>query len=141
MADRLCKQITEIQEVIKMSLLSETMENCIILDKHTRSDGRGGTKTEYVDGAPFTANISLDTSTQARIGEQAGVKNFYTVLTPRNVSLQFHDVFRRLSDGKIFRVTSDGDDKKTPQSASLNLRLVSAEEFTLTDTSNGNNAI
>lgn len=114
-----------------MSLLNETMENCIMLDKRSRSDDRGGTKTVYEDGAEFTANISLDTSTQARIGEQAGVKNFYTVLTPRNVSLQFHDVFRRVSDSKIFRVTSDGDDKKTPNSASLNLRLVSAEEFTL----------
>jgi hypothetical protein len=38
-------------------------------------------------------------------------------------------VFRRESDGKIFRVTSDGDDKKTPPSAGLDMRQVTAEEF------------
>ena len=36
---------------------------------------------------------------------------------------------RRASDGKIFRVTSDGDDKRTPRSAALNMRNVSAEEW------------
>jgi hypothetical protein len=43
--------------------------------------------------------------------------------------LQYHDVFRRLSDGKIFRVTSDGDDKFTPDTATLNMRQVTAEEW------------
>jgi hypothetical protein len=40
-------------------------------------------------------------------------------------------VFRRNRDGKIFRVTSDGDDKHTPISATLNMRVVTAEEFKL----------
>ena len=47
--------------------------------------------------------------------------------------LYYHDVIKRLSDGKIFRITSDGDDKATPKSASLNMRSVSAEEWSLAD--------
>jgi hypothetical protein len=43
--------------------------------------------------------------------------------------LEYHEVFRRLDDGKVFRVTSDGDDKFTPASAGLNMRQVTAEEF------------
>jgi hypothetical protein len=113
-----------------MSLLLEAMENCIMMDKTTVSDGRGGFETSWKDGAEFDAAIVYDSSMQARIGEAAGVKNLYTITTAKNVNLQYHDVFRRMGDGKIFRVTSDGDDKKTPASASLNMRQVTAEEFT-----------
>jgi len=42
-------------------------------------------------------------------------------------------VFRRAFDGKIFRVTSDGSDKYTPASATLNMRQVTAEEYELPD--------
>ena len=41
----------------------------------------------------------------------------------------FGDVFVRSADEKIFRVTSDGTDKKTPASAALDLRIVTAEEL------------
>lgn len=112
-----------------MSLLSEAMENCIMMDKTTVSDGRGGFTTAWTDGAGFTAAIVFDSSMQARAAGVAGVTSLYTVTTAVNVNLQYHDVFRRVSDGKIFRVTSDGDDKKTPASASLNMRQVTAEEF------------
>lgn len=114
-----------------MSLLSDAMTECVMLDKRTRADGYGGYITEWVDGAPFSAAIVLDTSMQARIGEKQGVTALYTVTTVKALNLQYHDVFRRLEDGKVFRVTSDGDDKKTPPSAALNMRQVSAEEFSL----------
>lgn len=112
-----------------MSLLSAAMESCVMLDKKTVSDGRGGFNTTWVDGARFDAACVFDSSMQARRGEAAGVTALYTVTTTKSVNLQYHDVFRRVSDGKIFRVTSDGDDKKTPSSATLNMRQVTAEEF------------
>lgn len=114
-----------------MSLLSEAMEKCIMLDKQTVADGYGGYITQYVDGAEFDAAVVLDNSMQARVAQQQGVTGLYTVTTSKALNLQYHDVFRRDRDGKIFRVTSDGDDKHTPASASLNMRQVSAEEFTL----------
>lgn len=114
-----------------MSLLSEAMENCTMIDKRTVSDGYGGYTTEYVDGAPFNAACVLDSSMQARIAEKQGVTALYTVTTNKAINLQYHDVFRRESDKKIFRVTSDGDDKRTPASAGLDMRQVSAEEWSL----------
>lgn len=112
-----------------MSLLEEAMENCTILDKTTAPDGYGGVITTWKDGAPFDAAIVFDTSMEARIGEHQGVTNLYTVTTKKNINLQYHEVFKREKDGKVFRVTSDGDDKTTPQSANLNMRQVSAEEW------------
>ena len=115
-----------------MSLLDEAMENCTMIDKTTSPDGYGGTIVNWVDGASFKAAIVFNTSMEARRAEAEGVKNLYTVTTSKSVNLQFRDVFRRESDGKIFRVSSDGDDHKTPDSASLNMRNVTAEEWKLT---------
>lgn len=112
-----------------MSLLSEAMENCIFLTKTKVPDGYGGYVDTYTDGAEFKAAITFDTSIQARVGEKEGVTSLYTVTTGKEMVLEYHDVFRRTRDGKIFRVTSDGDDKYTPASASLNMRQVTAEEF------------
>lgn len=114
-----------------MSLLQEAMENCRMLDKRTVDDGYGGMVTTYVDGARFSAALVLDDSIQAQTARSAGVAGVYTVTMRKETNLQFHDVFKRLSDGKIFRVTTDGDDKRTPQSAGLNMRQVRAEEFTI----------
>ena len=114
-----------------MSLLSEAMTTCTILDKRTISDGRGGYAVAWTDGATIKAAVVFDSSMQAKIAEAQGVKALYTITTPRAVNLQFHDVLRREEDGKIFRVTSDGDDRKTPQSAILDMRQVSAEEWKL----------
>ena len=119
-----------------MSLLSEAMEKCTMIDKTTIPDGYGGTIPSWVDGAEFQAAIVLDSSMQARIAEKQGVTALYTITTKKSVNLQYHDVFRRSSDGKIFRVTSDGDDKHTPGSAGLNMRQVSAEEWVLSDGQN-----
>lgn len=114
-----------------MSLLDEAMESCTMIDKTTQPDGYGGFNTVFVDGAPFVCATTLDNSTEARVAEQAGVKNLYTATTKKSINLQFHDIFRRERDGKIFRVTSDGDDKKTPNSALLDMRQVSCEEYIL----------
>ena len=102
-----------------------------MIDRTTAPDGYGGIITTWVDGATFRAAIVLDSSMQARTAAVQGVTSLYTVTTKKNINLQYHDVFRRGSDGKVFRVTSDGDDKKTPESASLNMRQVSAEEWSL----------
>lgn len=114
-----------------MSLLTEQMETCVMLDKTTAPDGYGGYVPSYADGAPFLAAITFDTSMEARVAEKQGVTSMYTVTTGKEMTLEYHDVFRRISDGKIFRVTSDGDDKHTPASASLNMRQVTAEEWEL----------
>lgn len=114
-----------------MSMLNDAMEPCVLLDKKRKPDGEGGYITEWMDSVEFDAAITFDDSMQARIGAKSGVTSLYTVTLPRGFKLDFHDVFRRLSDGKIFRVTSDGDDKHTPDRASFQVSQVTAEEWTL----------
>ena len=114
-----------------MSLLLDNMTKCTYMVKTPVDDGYGGFNTTWVEGVNFDAAIVLDISIQARSAEKAGVKDVYTVTTVKGINLQFYDVFRREEDGKYFRVTSNGDDKKTPASASLNMRQVKAEEYEL----------
>lgn len=116
-----------------MSLLEEAMDNCIKLEKRTVPDGYGGYTTEYTEGVEFDAAITFDTSIEARRAEAEGVTSRYTVTTTRGLTLEYHDVFRRERDGKIFRVTSDGDDKYTPESATLDMRQVTAEEWEISN--------
>lgn len=115
-----------------MSLLKEAMQKCVMLDKSTKPDGYGGFVSEWSEGAKFDAAITFNSSMEARTAQAQGVTSVYTVTTSKNVVLEYHNVFRRLRDGKVFRVTSDGDDSFTPDSASLNMRQVTAEEWELT---------
>ena len=114
-----------------MSLLTEAMVPCTKLIKTIQSDGYGGSATVWSDGEPFEAAIVLDSTSQVRQGDAAEAASLYTVTISRSRNLMFHDVFRRNTDGKIFRVLSKGDDKHTPASAGLDMRQMSAEEWML----------
>lgn len=115
-----------------MSLLSDAMEQCILLNKTTVPDGYGGREDKWYESEfIFDAAIVFDTSIEARRAEAEGVKSLYTITTTKEITLEYHDVFKRIRDNKIFRVTSDGDDKYTPKSATLNMRQVTAEEWKL----------
>ena len=114
-----------------MSLLKNAMTDCVIINKQIVDDGYGGYKTIWVDGATIQCAIVLNNSIQAQIAQKQGTTAFYTVTTSKAINLEYHNVIRLLSDGKIFRITSDGDDNKTPDSAGLDMRQVSAEEWSL----------
>ena len=116
-----------------MSLLSEAMTDCNMYKQVRRPDGYGGYVVVWTEDteSTFKAAITFDNSIEARIAAVQGVKSLYTVTTRKEKVLMYHDVIKRLSDGKVLRITSDGDDKATPASASLNMRQVTAEEFTI----------
>ena len=114
-----------------MSLIDEFKSPVCFLEKKRVPDGEGGFVTTWQEGAKFSAAIAFDTSIEARAAEKQGVTSVYTISTEKSVVLEYHDVLKRLFDGKIFRVTSDGDDKYTPASSALNMRQVTAEEWSL----------
>lgn len=115
-------------------LIDAYLVDCVLLNKITTADGYGGYVTEWQEGAEFKAAITLNTSMEARIAEKQGVTALYTITTTKALNLQYHDVIKRVADGKFFRVTSDGDDNHTPNGiGALDMRQVSAEEWRLSD--------
>ena len=114
-----------------MSLIDVMMEDCTMLDKRTVSDGLGGFTTQWVDGAGFRAAVVKDSTMEARVAEKQGVTELYTVTVDKGLSLQYHDVFRRESDGAVFRVTSNVVDSETPAVATFQIGQVTAERWEL----------
>ena len=112
-------------------LWESELEEAIIIEKTFLPDGRGGVIPSYVDGLTIMVAFSFNTSDQMRIAEASEAVSRYTITTRQNINLQYHDVLRRVRDGKVFRITSDGDDNKSPAVSSLGMRQVEAEEWTL----------
>ncbi len=114
-----------------MSLLDGFSEDYVIMDKTTVPDGEGGFITQWTEGAKVSLSIAHDTSIEALRAEAEGVTSTYTFIFKKNINLSFPDVLKRLSDGQVFRVTSNARDKKTPNGAGLNLASVTAEKWVL----------
>lgn len=115
-----------------MTMMYEVfMKPCVFMEKKRVSDGLGGYTTEWTEGASLEAAIQKNETIQAKIAEKQGVTELYTITTNRNVPLDFHDVIKRVSDGMIFRVTSNIKDNKSPTFSAINIGQVTAEAWVL----------
>jgi len=114
-----------------MSLLEEAYEDFTILNKSVIDDGYGGVETVWSDGATIKGAMVFDNSAQMKAAMAMGVTSVYTLTVKKSIELDYHTVIRRENDGRIFRLTSNSDDKKTPESANLNMRQYSCEEWKL----------
>ena len=93
------------------------------------SDGQGGVVTSWTDGDTFNAAIVKNNSAVERVAEKQGVTASYTITTPSTVNLKFHDIFKRNSDNKTFRVISNTLDSSPPKVATFSFNQVNAEEW------------
>ena len=114
-----------------MRLYETMMTDCQVMDKRSVADGMGGFTYEWTPGATFRAAIIKDSSMQARVAEKEGVTEVYTITAEKGVTLDYHDVVKRLSDEQVFRVTSIVTDSETPQVASFQFGQVTAEKWVL----------
>ena len=116
-----------------MNLLYSMMEDCIILNHIREDDPYGSTVERWEDGASFKATIIKNTTTEAQIAEKQGIKELYTVVVEKGFVLEFHDAFKRLSDGQIFRVTSNIQDSAAPEASTVKIAKVTAEKWVPTN--------
>jgi hypothetical protein len=114
-------------------LINTLKEPCVFMLRNSSPDGSGGDITNWTEGAQFDAAITLDTSAQAQIADAAGKVDTYVVSVSRSVHLPFHSVFKRMRDGKVFRVITDSADSKTPPCATLDISQAKAELWRLTE--------
>ena len=112
-----------------MSLLTDSMEEFIVMDVTHTLDGYGSVIPTYVEGVTIMGAMPFDNSTQVKIAQSLGAKSTYTLTVRKNVELDYHTVLKRKRDGQYFRLTSGTEDRQTPPSAQLNMRQYSVEEF------------
>ncbi len=114
-----------------VGLMNDFASACTVMVKVSHDDGEGGKVSAWTEGESFTASITHDQTIQARVAESEGMTSTYTVTTDKGFQLGFHDVFKRDSDGKVFRVTSEASDKHTPARATFQVCQVTAQEWSL----------
>lgn len=106
-------------------------DDCILFVKTRTPDGQGGFAPVYVDGITFSASWEYESSPQVLVAEQEGANRIYRIYVDKNLELDFHEAFKRISDGQVFRVTNSGQGRHTPASSFLNKRLIEVEKWTL----------
>ena len=116
------------EEDFAVNLVERNMTPCVKVDRSVVKDGLGGTKTTWTDGEKFSAAIAQNSSSQRETDGVHRASSAYTVTARKETVLKYHDSFKRLSDGKIFRATSDSN--IPPVGSSFDMRQVTAEEWT-----------
>lgn len=114
-----------------MTLIDSMMERCVMQDKTSQSDGMGGFSYAWADGAEFDATIIKVSSPTITVAEQQGVNEQYNVVVHSNVMLDYHDVFKRISDGATFRVTGYSRDSEAPAASTVKIAKVTAERWSI----------
>jgi len=115
-----------------MSLLNEFSQTFVMMEKTRTADGEGGFVNNWQQGVQFTMPQAHESTIQAQVAEKAGTASTYYFLPDKSMSFDYHDVFKRVSDGQIFRVTSPSGEEVTPAMSALNRTKITAEKWVLT---------
>lgn len=116
-----------------MTMIEQMMDDCVLYNHIRTDDGYGGTDHEWQEGATFKASIIKNNSTEATIAEKQGVAEVFTVVVPKGFVLEYHDAFKRLKDGSVFRVTGTTTDNEAPEASTVKISKVTAERWSLPD--------
>jgi len=114
-----------------MSLMDEYTQTCVCLTKRQVKDGVGGYKTVWSEGVEFDAAWEYESAPEITVAEQQGVARTYRIYVNKTLELEYHDAFRRVDNGQVYRVTNPGTDRKTPSFSRLNRRLIEVEKWDL----------
>lgn len=114
-----------------MSLLTQMMVDCRILNHIRQDDDFGGYTDTWTEGAKFKAAIAKNSSPEIIAAEQQGISEQFTVVVDKGFSLDYHDVFKRLDDESIFRVTSRTTDSTAHPASTVKIATVTAERWVL----------
>ncbi len=110
-----------------MSLLEDFARPCVLMEKTCVPDGAGGREATWSEGTEFKNYLALDTSMEARRAEKEGVESVYSALVRRDLAIKYGDYFKDKLTGITYRVTSNPDEKKAPQSSTLDLKFFTVE--------------
>ena len=73
-----------------------------------------------------------ESAPEVTVAEQQGVNELFTVVVPKGVPLEYHDVFQRVSDNAVFRLTSNVADDIAPMASTVAIGKANCERWALT---------
>lgn len=108
-------------------LFERFYEPCVLLEQERTMSEEGGWVTEYRDGAEFSAAIVQNSSESASVADAKEALSSYSIYAEDGVTLKFHDIVKRKSDGLTFMIVSEPI--RTPSDASFYFTKASAESW------------
>ena len=114
-----------------MSLLTQMMEDYRIMNHVRTDDVYGGHAGAYTEGRLIQAAIAKNATPEQQIAEKDQIAEVYTVVVDQGVTLEYHDVLKRVSDGAIFRITSRTKDSTAHPASTVKISVVTAERWEL----------
>lgn len=113
------------------NLLTQMMEDCKIMNHVRTDDPYAGYGETWEEGMTFKAAIAKNASPEQQIAEKEGISEAFTVVVYDRITLDYHDVFKRVSDGAIFRTTSRTKDSIAHPASTVRIATVTAERWEL----------
>jgi hypothetical protein len=117
-----------LDSTIDGTILQAFFKPCHLLDKTTVTvSGLFGPQEKYVEGAALDAAFLKDNSAEVRVAEANGLKELYTVVVHKPVTLRQGDVLRRDADQLTLRITGNTVDWEAPEMSTVQIAKVSAK--------------
>ena len=114
--------------IFASDLMADQTVACVFMNKAIVPDGYGGYTETWTDGASFEAVITENNSTEAIAAGLQFKTTFYGVKVARDVPLEYLSVFKRVKDGKTFRIRNS-DGMMSPGTSALDMKQLQAEEW------------
>lgn len=119
-----------------MSLLDVTQIMLTVRKLKKTPDGYGGYISTWYDAFSFYGNMYVDNNVNEDVASRETAHDTFTLLTPRYISIDFHDVVRADSgkfSGKTYRLTTKTNEDFTPSTSTLDLAKYTMEEWAVPD--------
>lgn len=117
-----------LDSTIDGTILQAFFKPCHMLDKTTVTvSGLFGPQEKYVEGAALDAAFLKDNSAEVKVAEANGLKELYTVVVHKPVTLKQGDVLRRDADQLTLRITGNTVDWEAPEMATVQIAKVNAK--------------
>ena len=113
------------------TILQDFVENIVLLDETTASDGLGGFVYEWTDGAEISVAVIQPRDTKATIANAIVGQQSLTILTSTAIELKRDKYFRRKSNGKTYKIDHDNTERLAPDDSELQWRAATAAEAAL----------
>lgn len=128
MAERIRRTAQPVEEDIDMSLIDSFRTSFTRLVRTAERDSAGHIVYSYFDGESFSAALVLSGSSEKETAGNVKAVSSYTLTADEDVVIEYADILRRESDGRLFRVTGFVSEEP-PATASFSFRQYSAEDF------------
>jgi len=113
------------------NLLTQVMEDYRIMNHVRVDDDFGGHAGGYTEGKTIRAAVAKNASPEQALADKDQISEVFTMVVEQGVTLGYHEVLKRVSDGAIFRTTSRTKDSTAHPASTVKISVVSAERWEL----------